>query len=270
MKCGVLWGIALGINLSFNRRFFRKVGTLCFKRVYHQMEQEESRTQDELVSLLSDYLIAALEKNAKVGKGTMATLRPKKNTETYKAYLRFLEPLKKSKVNPEEFFNYCVNYYKGKKIPASMASFCSPKLLDCFVKIREKNKYRIQKMSEYSSHEERIFNQLDIDLTTLVSYMIRRTVATLRDPDLFMFSPYARVLLCRCGKLSSKKDPDEIEFMEFLQDNPEADRKVRDTWNNLLQAHSKKVSRLANQYTAPGTKAKIMQTVCLLERLILP
>jgi hypothetical protein len=229
--------------------------------------QENQLHEHELVCFFYDAYTSASKKVLKLkqGEGFYGTI-----TRKWKGYQNFVDliPLfTKNKINPFSFFTFTIEARRNRKIPFTIRNTCTQNSVDHYLRYLKSNTYRVSTYSNFKDYEETLYNQLNIDLISLGTYLLRKPRISINSCESFLFSSFTKVLLSLNKTPVGALTQEESVFYEDLMFAPEFLARVQARWNQSVDRQIEKIGGMINTYMDQNFVLKIGEIVKLLEVL---
>jgi len=228
------------------------------------IEQESKLHEHEMVCFLFDCYNQALRKTLqlKVGEGVASKIT--KRWKSYKNFVDLIPCFVDNNINPFSFFAFTVQAKKGRKIPFLISNVATEKNFKHYIAYLKTNTYKVSTYTNFKEYEDSLYNQLNIDLISLATYLLRKPRISLSSCENFLFSSTTKILLSINKNPIADLDDAEQIFYEDLMFNPEFYNRVKTKWNQLLEVQIAKVKAMHNEHLDKNFALKLKEIVQLL------
>jgi hypothetical protein len=246
------------------RRFRIALAKETLAYVNGVIKQEEATHEFETVQYIYDCYRQACKKSLKAKQGEGVATNITKNWKKYKDFVKLLPILTERKVNPLSFFIFTIEARKKKKIPFKLSNVVTANSLDHYLQYLKSNTYRVATFANFKDYEDTLHNQLNIDLVSLVTYLLRKPRVSVHSCEEFLFSSFSKILLNFSKNPVWELTKDEQIFYEDLKFDPEFLERVKLKWNQSLEDQIQKVGQMIHPYLDANFTRKLHEIMRLL------
>jgi hypothetical protein len=229
------------------------------------IEQENHLHEYELVCFLHDAYNSAAKKSLSLKKneGLCGTIT--KKWKGYANYVAIIPLITKHKINPFSFFSFAIESRKKSRVPFRIANVVTEKGIHHYLQYQKSNTYRVNTYANFKDYEDTLYNQLNIDLISLGTYLLRKPRISINSCEDFLFSSFTKILLSLNKTPVGTLTPNEVVFYEDLMFDPEFLARIQSRWNQSVDKQIEKIGGMINPYMDTNFVLKLKEIIRLLE-----
>ena len=229
--------------------------------------QENQLHEYELVCFFYDAYNSATKKVLKLkqGEGFGGTI-----TRKWKGYQNFADLIPEftaHSINPFSFFTFTIEARRSKKIPFTISNCVTQRSIHHYLQYQKSNTYRVKTYANFKDYEDTLYNQLNIDLISLGTYLLRKPRISINACESFLFSSFTKILLSINKTPVGTLTPSELVFYEDLMFDPEFLARIQARWNQSVDRQIEKVGGMINSYMEETFVEKLKEIIRLIEVL---
>lgn len=252
--------------------FERRQAKGCVKAVWQHVEkllvQQGEVHELETVLYLHDCFCRALGKSLKLNRDEdPGCRRINRKWKDYGYYQAIIPLITRHKINPFSFFTFAIEQRRRTRVPLRINNVASTAAVEHYKNYLRSNSYRVSTYANHPDYESQLYNQLDQDISSMVTLLLRKSTVSIGQPDLFLFSTYSKVLLMLGRHLEIELTDQEEIFSDDLLFSANFATRVKRKWNQILALHRSKVQGLDHQLRDGYFSVKIGEIVNLLTTL---